>query len=84
MGREARARAFERRIYWVACEVCGREMPTLANQTSDVKPLNVCQVCCIGDLASLMRSNFETVRMLPVVRALRGERPVTLRERSGS
>lgn len=58
-------------VYWVACQVCGNDFPTCAEAHPQIERLNVCQRCCVADLAVVLRSSPEAVLMLPTVKALR-------------
>ncbi len=82
MGRESRASNISRPVFWSSCEICRLTYPTEAEDRQGVERLEVCQRCCVADIARLMRSHPETVRMLPVVRALQGKSQVREEERS--
>lgn len=85
MGQAARIAAAVRaakeaarpQVEWLGCAVCGNDYPVAGPyRTPQVERLQVCQRCCLADLATLMRRNYETVRMLPTVRVLMGKEPI--------
>ena len=82
-GRAARANAAsirteqaDRPVYWYPCVVCHLAFPSQARPDPSIERLDVCQRCCVADIATLMRGNPDTVLMLPVVRALLGKAQV--------
>lgn len=89
MGQAARvnaARNAERatRVNWVGCAVCGLDFPTEAKPNSNVERFNVCQRCCMQDIAMLMRHSPGLVCMLPTVRILQGKPLVEVHESPGT
>ena len=74
MGYAARAQKQPRReVFWATCEVCQLEFPTDAKPDPLIERLNICQRCCVADVATLMRALPGTVCLLPTVRALQGK-----------
>jgi len=84
MGRAARANVARQtdprnHVYWRACRVCRDDYPTQVKPTDGVAVFDVCQRCCVADLASLMRSHPATVVMLPSVRSMQ-DKPQAIAE----
>ena len=80
MGQAARINAARRQqvrppIEWLTCAVCRAEFPVDAS-IGNIERLAVCDRCCVADLATLVRRNYELVRMLPTVRVLHGKDPI--------